>query len=83
MPWLAAAPALVFFFLGRRYHSWTCYIVAALWLIYTIYESSMYLRLLCSGECNIRVDLLIIYPALGIASLIGLIVVAIAAIRDR
>jgi len=24
----------------------------------------MYFRILCSGECNIRIDLLLIYPAL-------------------
>jgi len=29
-------------------------------------------RILCSGECNIRIDLLVIYPVLAVASLIGL-----------
>ena len=29
----------------------------------------MYLRVLCMGECNIRIDLLLIYPLLLIASI--------------
>ena len=34
------------------------------WIIYSIYEYLMYTRVLCTGECNIRIDLLIIYPVL-------------------
>ena len=30
-------------------------------------------RVLCSGECNIRVDLLVLYPALAVLALLGLI----------
>jgi len=41
---------------------------AALWGLYGIYESLMYARILCSGECNIRVDLLLIYPLLLLMS---------------
>jgi hypothetical protein len=29
----------------------------------------MYARILCSGECNIRVDLLLIYPILLIVTI--------------
>jgi hypothetical protein len=39
-------------------------VAAVLWLLYVVYESLMYTRVLCSGECNIRVDLLLIYPIL-------------------
>ena len=39
-------------------------VAAGLWLLYGIYESLVYARILCSGECNIRVDLLLIYPIL-------------------
>ena len=42
--------------------------VAILWSLYAIYEFLMYRRVLCSGECNIRVDLLVIYPALLLAT---------------
>ena len=34
------------------------------WIIYGIYEYLMQMPVLCSGECNIRVDLLLIYPVL-------------------
>lgn len=34
------------------------------WVLYAVYECLIYLRVLCSGECNIRIDLLLIYPVL-------------------
>jgi len=42
---------------------------AVIWLLYALYEWLMYLRVLCSGECNIRIDLLVIWPFLLCASL--------------
>ncbi len=42
--------------------------LAVAWALYAGYEFLMYRRLLCSGECNIRVDLLLIYPVLFLAS---------------
>lgn len=45
-------------------------ISAALWLTYSGYEGLMYARVLCTGECNIRVDLLLIYPLLLLFSLL-------------
>ena len=33
----------------------------------------MKLRVLCSGECNIRVDLLVLYPALFLVSLAAIV----------
>ncbi|MGR9044569.1 MAG: YqaA family protein [Gammaproteobacteria bacterium] len=49
------------------------YITAGLWFLYGIYEGLMYARVLCTGECNIRVDLLLIYPVLILASILGII----------
>jgi hypothetical protein len=46
-------------------------IAASAWLCYTIYEYAMYRRWLCSGECNIRVDLLVIYPVLIVMTIVG------------
>ena len=43
--------------------------LAALWLAYAGYEYLMFRRVLCSGECNIRVDLLALYPLLAAATL--------------
>jgi len=48
-------------------------VTALLWLGYAIYESLMKARVLCSGECNIRVDLLLISPVLWILTIIAVI----------
>jgi len=52
---------------------------AALWFCYLPYEWGMKLRILCSGECNIRVDLLLIYPFLLLISLAAIFMF----LRDR
>jgi hypothetical protein len=39
-------------------------ILALAWVAYAGYESLIVLRILCTGECNIRVDLLLLYPVL-------------------
>ena len=44
-------------------------VAAGSWFCYFWYEWGMKLRILCSGECNIRVDLLLIYPLLFVISL--------------
>lgn len=46
---------------------------AALWLAYGAYEHLMLTRVLCSGECNIRIDLLVVYPALAVIGLAALV----------
>jgi hypothetical protein len=40
------------------------------------------MRVLCTGECNIRVDLLLIYPVLAVTSVVGL-AIAGASLRAR
>jgi len=54
-----------------------CALCCVLWLLYCVYEFLMKYRVLCSGECNIRVDLLILYPALFLVSLAGVIEVVV------
>ena len=68
-PLAALAPALLFAlgFAWRRKR--LAAVVATMWLGYAIYESLMKARVLCSGECNIRVDLLLITPLLWILSI--------------
>jgi hypothetical protein len=39
-------------------------VTGVLWISYGVYEYLIQIRVLCSGECNIRVDLLLIYPIL-------------------
>lgn len=41
---------------------------ATIWAAYGCYEYLMHTRVLCSGECNIRIDLLLIYPLLLLIS---------------
>jgi hypothetical protein len=48
-------------------------------LLYAVYETAMRLRWLCSGECNIRVDLLLIYPLLLAAT----VAAAVSLLRAR
>ncbi len=48
-------------------------VAGALWSLYGVYESLMYARILCTGECNIRVDLLLIYPVLLLATVLGIV----------
>jgi hypothetical protein len=71
-PWLTALPTVLFFLLFKISNSRMVLAVALLWLAYLPYEYAMKFRILCSGECNIRVDLLLIYPALILSSLVGL-----------
>ena len=61
----AAAPVLAFFFLYLFKRKKTALVAAFSWLLYTFYELRMKHRYLCSGECNIRVDLLLIYPVMA------------------
>ncbi len=48
-------------------------VTGVLWILYGIYEYLMQIRVLCSGECNIRVDLLLIYPILLIYTIASMV----------
>jgi hypothetical protein len=72
-PFMALIPAGIFAWWYRRSGALTNLLAALLWLVYTIYEYGMYLRILCTGECNIRIDLLLIYPLLLVISLTAII----------
>lgn len=72
-PLLAAIPGggfLVLFGLSRKRLT---LVAAAAWLLYLPYEYGMKLRILCTGECNIRVDLLLVYPVLLVLSTVALV----------
>jgi hypothetical protein len=82
-PALALVPAVTFgalYAYGRRR---LVLITAIAWLAYLPYELSMKLRILCSGECNIRVDLLVLYPVLAVLSVASVYVALRAKRRDR
>jgi len=79
-PLLAVLPSIVFLALYRLTRRPFVVVAALAWILYGIYEYAMHERILCTGECNIRIDLLVIYPALVVASVVGL---GLAAARLR
>ena len=82
-PALALVPAAVFGVLFWSHRNAVVLVTALLWLAYFPYEMGMKLRVLCSGECNIRVDLLLLYPVLLVLSLVSLALILRARARRR
>lgn len=78
-PFLALVPAVLFFACYAASKSRMAAAAGSLWLLYCLYELAVKYRLLCSGECNIRIDLLVLYPALLLVSLAALVAIGIAA----
>ena len=74
LPALALVPAAGFAYGFVRCGRLIVLITSITWLAYFAYEQAMRLRILCSGECNIRVDLLLLYPALAALSAVALYV---------
>ena len=68
-PLVAAVIGVLLLWLGRATRRRTAVVSGVLWLVYAVYETGMHERWLCTGECNIRIDLLAIYPVLLVASL--------------
>jgi hypothetical protein len=67
-PILAAALGLVLLGVGRLARRRVVVGVGVLWLLYAVYEFGNRQRWWCSEECNIRIDLLVIYPVLLLGS---------------
>ena len=72
-PWLAALPGTGRPALWAASRRRLVLVAAIAWLLYVPYEHGMKWRVLCSGESDIRVDLLVLYPALAVLALLGLI----------
>jgi formate hydrogenlyase subunit 3/multisubunit Na+/H+ antiporter MnhD subunit len=78
-PWLALIPVLLFsglFAVRRQRLRWLQFIPISLWLLYFLLEGGMYLSCgpISEGGCNIRIDLLLIYPVLLSATVLGVVV---------
>ena len=73
-PWLALVPAGLFLLAYARARRAVVLATAVVWVLYAVYEFAMKQRWLCSGECNIRVDLLLIYPLLAVLSLVSAVI---------
>src|SRR4051812_9248459 len=82
-PILAAGIGIVLLGLGRRTARRLAVGAGVMWLLYALYEFGMKQRWLCSGECNIRIDLLVIYPVLLVALLAGSVSLVGAFSRSR
>lgn len=82
-PLLALLPAAVFLSAGILLKSRFASTIAGLWGLYAVYESLMKARILCSGECNIRIDLLAIYPVLALVSIAGIAVSTVHSMKAR
>jgi len=78
-PILSAVIGATLMGLGRRAGRRVAVGVGIAWMVYSLYEFGMKQRWLCSGECNIRIDLLLIYPVL----VIGLAAAAVSLPRRR
>ena len=72
-PFLALVLAVVFGMLYFRCRRPVVLVATLAWFAYFPYEQAMKLRILCSGECNIRVDLLLFYPILAVLTLWAII----------
>ena len=78
-PFLPAVVGIALIGLGRWTGRGLVVGVGGVWLLDAIYETGMRQRWLCGGECNIRIDLLLIYPLL----LAGLVAAGISLLRAR
>ncbi len=72
-PWLALIAAGFFALLWRSSRNRMTALVALAWGCYAGYEYLMHARVLCTGECNIRIDLLLIYPVLLVLSIVAVV----------
>ena len=78
-PWLALLPAALLLVAYGTTRRRIVLATGVAWLLYALYEYGMKRRWLCTGECNIRVDLLLLYPVLVVMTVIA----AVAAFRRR
>ena len=70
-PFVAIIPGALFAMAAGLVRSKVLFMAAAAWTAYSFYEYLMKIRVLCSGDCNIRIDLLAIYPALALVTLVA------------
>ena len=73
-PLLALVPSLGFFVLALSARRLTVALAAIAWALYAAYEEAMTLHVFCPRGCNIRLDLILIYPLLIALSIAGLVV---------
>lgn len=72
-PLAGLVPTIIFLTFYFKQKHGPILLVAIIWAAYTVYEFLMHARILCTGECNIRVDLLVIYPLILAVSIIAIV----------
>jgi hypothetical protein len=73
-PMLIAIPVVVFAALALWSRSMTAWLATAAWNLYLIYELGMKAEEFCTGAaCLKRTPLYLVYPLLGILSLVALV----------
>ena len=70
---IAALMAIGFVAAWLKWRGILAAVAAICWVLYAPYEFMMYKRIWCSGECDIRVDLLLFYPILAAVSIAAFI----------
>ena len=76
-PLLAAVIGILLVTLGRVLHRGLTTTAGVMWLMYSLWEFAIKQRWLCRGDCDIRADLIFIYPLLilgSVASVVGLVI---------
>jgi len=82
-PMLIAIPIALFAALALWSRSITAWVATAAWNLYLIYELGMKAEEFCSGTaCLKRTPLYVVYPLLGILSLVALVQVYVH-LRDK
>ena len=75
-PLLAAVIGILLVTLGRVLHRGLTTTAGVMWLMYSLWEFAIKQRWLCRGDCDIRADLIFIYPLLilgSVAAVVGLV----------
>ena len=72
-PIVALAPAILFAALYAARRRASSLVATLAWGGYALYESLMKARVLCTGECNIRVDLVLLAPVIWVISLAAVV----------
>jgi hypothetical protein len=64
----AAGMAVILLVAGAQRPRAVVFVAAILWLLYAYYEYQVATGVLCDANCNIRVDLVLFFPVLGLAT---------------
>ena len=64
----AAMMAVILLVAGAQRPRLAVIVAAILWLLYAVYERLVATGVLCDADCNIRVDLVFLFPILGLAT---------------